>query len=295
MTDSNAFKLSTSQSPFGVNYTSTDAIFNVATLKNIYTSDEKVIDSAIDLDAHELAYMDFVSCFYSAPGGGFCIRLQDKHFRPLLLTGQSYATTDNKKFSWNLYNQCLKTYSSKNGISENMVSPQKTISLLKECFAIQSLANNMGSQHALSWDQVTMGLETTGQIKHTGDTDHHANVVFIIQYQFHSHVLDVSISANFHFKTAIPGYRNMYSNEEHFIPNPYSKAESLEIVGKSPSNTKPKLHSNKIKDKINSVTFDDDNTSVGTELESLLTRQILTALHDEEDDEDDATANNPQW
>lgn len=289
----NAFKLSTSQSPFVVNYTSTDAVFNIATLKNIYNSDETVIDSSIDLDVHELSYMDFVSCFYSAPGAAFGMRLQDKHFRPLLLTAQSYATTNNKKFSWNLYNQCLKTYSSKNSISANMVSPQKTISLQKECFGMQSLANNMGFQHSLSWDQVIMGLETTGQIKHTGDPDHHANVIFIIQYHFHSHALDVSIAANFQFKTAIPGYRNVYSNEDHFIPNPYSKAEGLEVVGKSPS-IKP--NNNKLKDKINSaVVFDDDNRTVGTELESLLTRQILTALHDEpESDEDDATAH-PQW
>lgn len=296
MATSNAFKLSSSQSPFGVNYTSTDAVLTIATLKNTYNPNETVIDSSIDLDVHELAYMDFVSCFYSGPGGGFCIL--NKNFKPLLLTGQTYAATDSKKFNWNVYNQCLKTYSSKNAISENMVSPQKRMALLKDCATHQSLANNMGFQHSLDWGQVITGLGTTGQIKHTGDTDHHANVIFLIHYQFYSPELDVSIAANFQFKTAIPGYRNVYSNEEHCIPNPYSKAESLEIVGKPPSNTiisKTKPNENKIKEKINAVTFDDDNRSVGTELESLLTRQILTSLHDEpESDEDDATAN-PQW
>ena len=63
MATSNAFKLSSSQSPLGVNYTSTDAVLTIATLKNTYNPNETVIDSSIDLDVHELAYMDFVSCF----------------------------------------------------------------------------------------------------------------------------------------------------------------------------------------------------------------------------------------
>ena len=301
MTHQHAFKLPTDQSPFGINHTVSVAEVELATLKNTFCHEDKPVDSLIDLVSHELSYMDFISLFYSSLGGGFCIRLANKHFSPILLTSQSYNSSDNKPFKWNLFSQCLKTYSSKHGVSENMISAHKRILLTKECFEVQSLAQNCGHQNALTWDQTLMALESTGQIKYTGDPDHSAHVIFIIQYQFYSKSLDITIAANLRYKSSIPCYRNIYSNEDHVVPNVYSKVEKNEPSNTSlePSKIFEKVMGHKKSEKnekISPAIFnnDDDDTTIN----SLMTHQLLSALNNDEESEnesDEDTVSKPQW
>lgn len=304
MTHRHAFKMPSDQSLCGITHTVSVAEIELATLKNNFDREEKPIDSIIDLECHELSYMDFISLFYSSLGGGFCIRLANKHFKPILLTSQSYTTSDNKAFKWNLFTQCLKTYSSKHGISENMIPADKRILLMKECFEVQSLAQHCGHQNALSWDQALMALESTGQVRHTGDPDHSAHVIFAIQYQFYSKSLDIIIACNLRYKTSIPCFRNIYSNEDHCIPNPYSKMEKNEDSNSplEPSQIFEKVmgHKKPVKnEKIVTPIFDDndDNSSMG----SIMTRQLLSALNhhanddEEESESDEDTVSKPQW
>jgi len=302
MIHQHAFKMPTDQSLCGINHTVSVAETEIATLKNNFCHEDKPTDSLIDLVYHELSYMDFISLFYSSLGGGFCIRLANKYYSPILLTSQSYTTSDNKPFKWNLFTQCLKTYSSKHGVSENMISAHKRILLTKECFEVQSLAQNCGHQNALSWDQVLMGLESTGQIKYTGDTDHSAHVIFVIQYHFYSKSLDITIAANLKYKTSIPCYRNIYSNDDHVVPNVYSKMETKEEIvdDLEPLKMFKKVIHNKKSEKNVKISPPMFNNDDDTTINSLMTHQLLSALNNDDDDEsengsDEDTVSKPQW
>jgi hypothetical protein len=231
---------------------------------------------------HDLSFVDFVSCFYASPGSSLVINYSNKNFKPLSLVNQAYKSTDGMVHYWNLYNQVLKAYSNKHNISENLISSSKKIMLTKEVFSNTSLASNCGTQNTLSWDQVILGLETSRKIKYTGDMDHNANVIFKIQYVFHSKSLDINISAVFSYRTCVPGYKNIYINEDFNIPVPYSKKE--DHIPEPIYSAKPNvnLRSEQVDTEIN-----DDH--------SLLTRQILRALRGDEEEEEEDADHSVKW
>jgi len=258
-----------------------EAIIDIALLSNNSRyNDDGHYDSLIELNTHELAFVDFISCFYSQQGGHFSISSLNKHFKPLLLHHQNYKTTDNKNFIWNLNQQCLKAYSNKYNVSENNISAVKKIELTKEVFGNQSLATNTGFQTTLAWDQVINNLVTDGEIVYTGDNDHSAKVVFRIFYVFYSKALDIKVASIFRYKTDIPCYRNLYNNPDHYIPHPYSKLEDCKKISEN-----RKTEKEEPKTKLNSSYFenDDDNTTIA----SLMTRQLISAFKDGEDEDED--------
>jgi hypothetical protein len=187
------------------------------------------MDNVIELDAYDLSYMDFTSCFYYQSAGNFNINLANRNFHPLLLNNQSYTSTDGKKYNSNLYSLCLKAYATKNQVSENTISPNKKIGLANEVFLCQSLATNTGNQTALSWDICLQTLESTGQIIFTGDSDNEARVSFKLTYVYYSEILNVTISLIYIYKTYIPFYKNVYTNIELNTMLPYSKYEDKSI------------------------------------------------------------------
>lgn len=256
------------------NHLAPEAVIDMAYLSNKTFCNPKRdlnIDSVIELDPYELSFLDFTTCFYYQSGGNFNINLANKSYKPLLLNHQTYTTTDSKKFYCNLYNACLKAYSTKNQISENTISPQIRIALANETFASQSLATSSGMQSALAWDTCLNILTSTGQMIYTGDTDHEARVVFKITYTYYSEALNVTISLVFIYKTRIPCYKNIYSNIETNIPCPYSKyeqnsideikkelQESIELENKVKFSSSNSKYSNTKSNKINN-----DNESLG--------------------------------
>jgi hypothetical protein len=256
-----------------------EAVADIALLSNSSKyNDDGNYDSLIELNSHDMAFIDFATCFYSQQGGNFNVSNLNKSFKPLLLHHQTYKTTDNKNFVWNLNQQCLKAYSNKHKISENNISTAKKIDLAKEVFGNQSLATNTGFQTALAWDQVINNLETNGDIVYTGDSDHNAKIVFRIFYVFYSKGLDVKVAAVFKYKTDVPCYRNVYNNTDHYIPNPYSQAEDRKVANER------KSEGFKAKTKLNSKYFDaDDNSTIA----SLMTRNILSTINDDDYDDDD--------
>ena len=264
------------QGPNIISHTETDATIDIATFSNINSYEDLNIDSNTELMVHDLSFVDFVSCFYASPGSSFVINYSNKNFKPLSLVNQTYKSTDGMIYYWNLYNQVLKAYSNKYNVSENLISSNKKIMLTKEVFSNTSLATNCGSQNTLSWDQVILALETTRKIQYTGDMDHNANVIFKIHYIFYSKSLDINISAVFSYRTSVPGYKNIYINEDFNIPVPYSKKEVDNIIQEPIYSVKPNVNLRKAP----------IETEINDE-QSLLTRQILRALRGEEDEEEE--------
>ena len=271
-----------------ISHTATNAVIDIAILNSVFCSDEVSYDLVTELTTFDLSFSDFISCFYSSPGGNFVINPLNNNFRPLSLVSQNYITSDGIVFYWNLYNQSLKAYSNKHNISETLISPNKKILLTKETFNNTSLATNCGSQNVLSWDQVLLGLETTRQIKYTNDMDDQASVIFRINYVFHSKTLDIKLLGIFSYRSTIPGYSNIYGNEDLCIPFYYNKKEMQkeEMTIDSYFLSSSKKRDPEIKTKFKEITID-----INTNGESLCTPEIQIDNDDyeeyEEGDEDE--------
>jgi hypothetical protein len=123
----------------------------------------------------------------------------------------------------------LKTYSTKNQISENLINTQAKIRLANEVFGFQSLATTTGIQNALTWDVCLSTLGATGQIEYTGDFDDEAKVSFKITYVYFSSVLGINISLVFTYTTSIPGYKQIFINNDVLPQNIYSQFENNSI------------------------------------------------------------------
>jgi hypothetical protein len=235
MTDSSALKNALinqtplSQGAFSTSYLQSEAVIDMAYLSNRFNMDIESNDAIIILDPFDITFNDFMSCFYNQSGGSFNINLNNKYFKPLLINNQSYTTTDGKKFFTNLYNLCLKTYSTKNQISENLINTQAKIRLANEVFGFQSLATITGIQNALTWDVCLSTLGATGQIEYTGDFDDEAKVSFKITYVYFSSVLGINISLVFTYTTSIPGYKQIFINNDVLPQNIYSQFENNSI------------------------------------------------------------------
>ena len=308
------FNKNSSNNYQGINpvlHASTEASIDIATISNYRLDKVLTIDSSVVLTPYDLSFVDFMSCFYYQPGGGFSINPLNNSFKPMLLTTQTYATTDHKKFYWNLFNQCLKTYCEKHSVLENSISSFKKIELTKETFRHQSLASNCGTQMALSWDIVLESLQSTNQIKYTKDPDHNASVNFKLHYVFYSQVLDVTVECTFVYRSTIPCYRNIYNSAEdhNAIPGPYNKKEildepiaSIPQIRAFPKNKRPKIQNRKEKqfnnyyeNSVNENNCELTINDYGNDTDTVLTRNILSALqHDDtethlydEDDDDD--------
>jgi hypothetical protein len=257
------------------------------------------MDNVIELDAYDLSFGDFTSCFYYQSAGNFNINLANKNFHPLLINNQIYTTTDGKKFNSNLYSLCLKAYANKNKISENTISPNKKIGLANEVFLHQSLATNTGNQTALPWDICLNNLVSTGQIIFTGDYDNEAKISFKLTYVYYSEILNITISIIYIYKTHIPFYKNINNNAELNSISPYSNYEdkSIEEIKKELKetintdnsfifNTTTFANVTKNTEDIKNIYNNDDN-SIGCESTiktTALLKEISSGLWSNEDD-----------
>jgi hypothetical protein len=301
-----------------VSHASTEASIDIATISNYKLDKVLTIDSSVVLTPYDLSFVDFMSCFYYHPGGAFSINPLNYSFKPMLLTTQSYVTTDHKKFYWNLYNQCLKTYCEKHSLLENSISSFKKIELTKETFRHQSLASNCGTQMALGWDIVLESLQTTNQIRYTKDPEHSASVNFKLHYVFYSQVLDVTVECTFVYRCGIPCYRNVYNSpEDHTaLLGPYNKKEVLDEVSIPQVRTLPKSKKQKVqhrKEKQFNSYYEPSINNNNCELtindyvndtESVMTKNILSALqnddqetqmYEEEEDDDISFSMDPTY
>lgn len=279
--------------------TSTVANAEMATLSNISLSrfKEVTIDSSTQLMPSTMAFHDLIQLFYANPGAPFSMSASNCDFKPIHLHGQFYLAGDNKKNGWNLYNQLISTYCEKHSIPENNISAFKKIELIKETSRYLSLATAHGSQVALSWDMVIDHLKTTHQIKYTKDPEDSASVNLLLNYIFHSDVLDVTLEVVFTFHTAIPFYKNVLYSENHSMIPAYSNDEEPKlraaIPGVLPQKSVNFEASNKEKKEETPIKQDSNEVvDADYDAESVLTKRILDSLYktnavDAEEENDD--------
>ena len=303
MTDTSALKnanpiinqTTLDQGAFPSNYLQSDAVIDIAYLSNRLNADIDSTDAVILLDPFDITFNDFISCFYYQSGGSFNINLGNKYFKPLLINNQVYTTTDGKKLFTNLYNLSLKTYSTKNQISENLINTQAKIRLANEAFGSQSLATTTGIQNALAWDVCLSTLESTGQIEYTGDSDDEAKVSFKVTYVYYSTVLGINISLVFTYNTPIPCYKQIFNNIQILHENNYSKYEnsSIENIKKELKDSLANhITFNQIKTQNDEDASLDDETTINTKTIAMLKNMQKDWNENDDDvaDEDDEEA-----
>lgn len=238
----------------------TDAKQILATLSNTYSLEHEP-SLSLDLVMHQVSWSDFLATFYKN-GNGFNISLYNVGLNVLCFAKQKYRSAGSD-YKLNLINELLKAYVNKHNVLETEVSPCKRMKLTLEMNKLQSLASLVGSM-SLSLDGALNQLTTSNQIIHTGELDHSAHVTFQVYSIIHSHVLDTSIGVFFNYNTTIPCYRNVYTNDDHCLPNPYHNHLDKSFLVKLPE---PEISKQKLR---SSLLLDD-----------------LTMVEDDEDDDDD--------
>ena len=211
-------------------YANIEPHVEIASISNCKLIKSLEVDNIINLTPYDLSYNDFMASFYHQPGASFSINPVNNAFKPLLLTSQTYTSTNDNTISWDLYNHCIKAYCEKHSVSESSISTFKKILLNKEIFSTPSLASVSGFQIGLSWDVVIHSLQINNKIVYTKDSDDFANVNFKIGYIYYCNTLDITVEINFTYRTSIPNYRNVYSvnNVDNALDAPYSNNQLTE-------------------------------------------------------------------
>ena len=273
-----------------------EPIVDIATISNWRGDKSSEIITSINLTTYELSYNDFMACFYYKPGAAFSINASNLSFKPILLTGQTYLTTNNNQFSCDLYNLCIQAFCEKHSVSENTISAFKKIALAKETFRTQSLASISGTQVGLHWDMVVHNLQTNHKIIYTKDAEDFANVIFQIYYIHYSAILEVTVQFVFSYKTSIPYYRNVYNNDINkppvLIPGYTNISHLLDAKMTNKKEKKTNINENDV-----GYHFLNNNVDGDCDNDSVLTKNIVYSEHDiknknisfftEEEEEDD--------
>jgi hypothetical protein len=209
-----------------VAYANLEPSIDIATISNGPVDKNTEPDTNVILTTCDLSFNDFIASFYHRPGATFSINSDNISFKPLMFTGQTYKTTNDSSFLWDLANQCIKAYCEKHSVSETVISSFKKVSLARETFKTQTIGLVFGTQIGLSWDMVIHSLQNNNQIFYTKDPEDFATVVFNVVYVYHCDTLDVTLEIKFPYRTSIPNYRNIYTDNS-VNPNisPYSTNE----------------------------------------------------------------------
>jgi hypothetical protein len=309
-----------------LSYATVEPTIDIATISNFKIGDNIEIDNTISLTPFDISYNDFMACFYHQPGANFSINQANIAFKPIVLSGQTYTTTNNNLFSWDLYNQCIKTFCEKNFISETSISSLKKIKLNKETFSTQSLVSNSGFQVGLNWDMVINNLQVNNKIIYTKDSEDFANVNFKIAYIYQCKTLDVTLEINFIYRTSVPNYQNIYNvnNVDNTVISPYSKNEVneqhdtsnilsnftgiSELIDNAPRNKKEKKKNKKREQRKISIntepnlhvsddSAENDNDSVLTKniVHSSRIKPFLQTTYENDENDENSDNENKSW
>jgi len=146
----------------------------------------------------------FLALFYPTNAGYFNVNQTNANNPAIILSKQTYTSTNNNACKFSLVQYLLKSYCTNKGINVNDLDPRIMVLLQKEAFSAQTLASIKGTTISMSWDEVINTLLRSGVI----DTDLHddAIVPLSVILNYHSFVLDTDLSIRFTYMVQIPNY-----------------------------------------------------------------------------------------
>jgi len=176
-------------------------------------SDDKNVTTGVqnlkyDIPNNETLSIDsFLALFYTTNAGYFNVNPTNSHNPAIILSNQTYTTTNNNKSKFSLVQYLLRSYSTNKGINVNDLDPRIMVLLQKESFATQSLASIKGTTISMSWDEVINSLLRSGLVNISAVTaEDDAIIPLSVILNYHSFVLDTDLTIKFTYMVKIPGY-----------------------------------------------------------------------------------------
>jgi hypothetical protein len=161
-----------------------------------------------DTSATTFPMENFLNLFFPTNSGYFNVNPANSNNPCILLSKQTYTSSNSKYNKFSLVQELLKAYCDNNGLNINDLDPRIMLLLQKECFTCQSLASIKGTTLSLSWDEVMNTLIRSGMVETAGtSTDvSYAAVPLQIVLNYHSFVLNTDLSIVFTYYVDILGY-----------------------------------------------------------------------------------------
>jgi hypothetical protein len=155
-----------------------------------------------------MSMQKFLNLFYPTNSGFFSINATNAANPAVILTSQTYTSSNSNTIKFSLFQYLLKAYCGNKGISYNDIDPRIIMLLHKETFVYQSLATVKGTTIALSWDELINTLIRSGLMDPSGSITNSKNVVtpLSLVFKYHSFVLDMDLSITFKYSVNLTGY-----------------------------------------------------------------------------------------
>jgi hypothetical protein len=165
-------------------------------------------DMNMATDASAISLNKFLNMFYPTNSGYFNVNPTNANNPAVLLSKQSYTSSNSRKNNFSLTQFLLRAYCTNKGLNVNDLDPRIMILLQKETFTAQSLASIKGTTISMSWDEVINSLIRSGVMDASGNATNKstASVPLSIVLNYHSFVLDTDLSIRFTYLVNISGY-----------------------------------------------------------------------------------------
>ena len=157
-------------------------------------------------NAKTVSIESFLALFYPTNAGYFNVNPTNANNPAIILSKQTYTSTNNNASKFSLVQYLLKSYCTNKGINVNDLDPRIMVLLQKEAFSAQTLASIKGTTISMSWDEVINTLLRSGVIDVASLSTNTAIVPLSIILNYHSFVLDTDLSIRFTYMVEIPSY-----------------------------------------------------------------------------------------
>jgi len=150
----------------------------------------------------------FLNLFYATNAGYFNVNPANANNPAIILSSQTYVSTNSLANPFSLVQSLLKAYCDNNGVTVNDLDPRIVLLVQKETFSYQSLATVKGTTISLSWDEVIAALLRSGLIDASGSSvsPKYAAVPLQVLLNYHSFVLNLDLTIVFTYYVDIQGY-----------------------------------------------------------------------------------------
>ena len=177
----------------------------------IDASNSIVTDASGNIDPSGNTYFSmssFLNLFYATNAGYFNVNPANANNPAIILSSQTYISTNSNKNPFSLVQSLLKAYCDNNGVTVNDLDPRIVLLVQKETFSYQTLASVKGTTISLAWDEVIAALLRSGLIDASGSSvsPKYAAVPLQIIFNYHSFVLNLDLTIVFTYYVDIQGY-----------------------------------------------------------------------------------------
>lgn len=150
----------------------------------------------------------FLNLFYATNAGYFNVNPSNINNPAVILSSQTYSSTNSAANTFSLVQSLLKAYCDNNGVTVNDIDPRLVLLVQKEAFSTQTLAAIKGTTLALSWDQVISSLINSGIMDASGNyvSPSYAAVPLQVILNYHSFVLNLDLAITFTYYVDVQGY-----------------------------------------------------------------------------------------